>query len=335
MLKSELKSYTSVIKGLAKTNKMSAWKSVAIRDNTIQATDLSHIFTMKTEIAGSGLYNPKALDMYVLDNTADLESFRAGELDDWVEIPKITWGAKLNLATRHARGTLGETIVYALGCVSNDMTRPALTGVWAKDGEIVSSDGYRAYMSGKMAELENLAFNLDATIVKAYKRLAKYGNWTLTIGEDDRHNQVIKLENENISLVSNQIEAQFPEIRHIAKANNTFNYKIVIPFDKVKTLQDRDNDDLEIKFDGTMTLNLRPLPFKAEIIKTDDYHYDTDQMRQIIMGLAKSQNDTLAVFSVRLAADFRTKDGKMTMRVLMPEIPSGTPNLAYSIDDVL
>lgn len=334
MLKSELKSYVSVIKGLAKTNKMSAWKSVAIRDNTIQATDLSHVFTMKTEIAGSGLYNPKALDVYTLDNSADIESFRDGELDDWVEVPRIKWGAKLNLATRHTRGTLGEIFTYALGCVSNDMTRPALTAVWSQNGEVMSSDGYRAYMSGNLAELDNLNFNLDQTILKAYKRLAKYGNWTLTIGEDDRGGQVVKLENENIVLISHQIEAQFPDLRAIARANHTYNYKIVIPFDKVKAIQDKDNDNLEIKTDGSMTLNHRPLPFKAEIIKAE-YDYDTDQMRQILMGLSEYQNDTLACLSVRLAADYHTKNGEMTLRVLLPDDYTPSRNLAYSIDDVL
>lgn len=334
MLKSELKSYVSVIKGLAKTNKMTAWKSVAIKDNTIEATDLTHIFTLKTEIAGSGLYDTKALDVFVLDNSADLSAFRGGELDDWVELPRIRWGAELNLATRHARRTLGEELVYALGCVSNDMTRPALTAVWAQNGEVMSSDGYRAYASGNLAELDGLLFNLDQTILKAYKRLAKYGNWTLTIGQDDRHAPVIKLENENIVLMSNQIEATMPNIRALANNNSKYNYKVVIPFDKVKAIQDKDNDNLEIKVDGTMTLNRRPLPFKAEIVKTN-YEYDNDQIRQLLMGLSDKQNDTLAMFSVRLSADFKTKDGKMTMRVLLPELPTETRNLCYSIDDVL
>lgn len=334
MLKSEMKSYMSVLKGLAKTNKMTAWKSVAIKDNTIEATDLTHIFTLKTEIKGSGLYEAKALDMYLLDNSADIAAFRSGELDDWVELPKIKWGAKLNLGTRHARRTLGEELIYGLGFVSNDFSRPALTGVWSQKGEIVATDGYRAYASSKFAELDGVEFNIDQTMLKAYKRLAKYGDWTLTIGEDDRHAPVIKLENENIVLISNQIEATMPDIRALANNNRKYHYKMIIPFEKVKALQDKDHDNLEVKFDGSLSLNQKPLPFKAEIIKTE-YEYDDDRNRQLLMGLSHYQNDTLAIFSVRLAADFSTKDGNLTIRACMPDFPDKIRNLCYSVDEAL
>lgn len=332
MLKTELKSYVSVIKGLAKNP--TPFSKIAIRENTIQATDLTHIFTLKTEVKGFGVYDPKALDFYLLDNNATLSAFRDGELDDWVEFPEIKWGAEINLGTRHARRTLGEELIYALGFTSNDNSRPALMGVWSQKGEIVSTDGYRAYASGKMAELENLPFNLDQTMLKAYKKLAKYGNWTLTVGENNHQNPIIKLENENIVLVSKQVVAKMPEIRTLADGRRAYNYKVIIPFDKVKAIQDRENDNLEIKTDGSLTLNFRPLPFKAEIIKTN-YAYDTDQVRQLIMGLSEKSNDTLACMSVRLAADFKTKNGELTLRVLIPEIPSVSRDLCYSVDDVL
>ena len=50
MLKSELKAYVSVIKGLAKNR--TPFKEVAIKDGTMQATNLDSVYTLKTNIKG-------------------------------------------------------------------------------------------------------------------------------------------------------------------------------------------------------------------------------------------------------------------------------------------
>lgn len=327
MLKSELKAYVSVIKGLAKNR--TPFKEVAIKDGTMQATNLDSVYTLKTNIKGSGVYNSKALDLYTLDPNTDLDIYRENDLEDWIELPEIKWGAELNLGTRHARRTLGEEIIYSVGFCSQDEMRPALTAVWLKNGEVMATDGYRAYASGNLAELDNFLAALPAPLVKAYKRLAKYGTWTLTLGEDKNHNGVVKFSNGHIELMAKQIEGHFPDVRQLMNNNREFNYRVIIPIDKVKTLQDRFNDDLEIAFDGSMTLNSRPLPFKATVVEAL-YTFDEDQNhRGLIMGRNLKSSQNLLNVSVRLLSDFETDNGEIQLRVL--KTTTKTPNLCFAV----
>lgn len=308
MLKSELNAYLGVLKAIAKSNHLDTLKGIAVNDGNLEATNLDITAVLKSDIkAETAIYNSQILDLLKAVPTADLAPYKAQPIEDWVEARPQEFGEEINLDTRHPRGTLGEIIAHAFGFVSTDTTRPALMCVWSDKGEITATDGYRAYASGPLAELEDQTFSLTTEVMKHLKKLIKYKGFKLRYGD-----QTIEIENEHFKLRAPLCSKSPAPVRDLMNSNRKFGFKVVLPYKQLKPLFSKTTKELEIRQDGALILDNRPLPIKAEVKQTDDYEYDLDHCHALLCGLS---NGGTRMNPNLLSAYTTDKDGNLNIRV--------------------
>lgn len=319
MKKAELKAYTGVLKTIAKSNRhLDTLKGVAISEGEITATNLDTFATLAYPVKGEAVYDSKVLDLIQISADADLTAYQTTELRDFPEFHEQDSLATLNLNTRHSRGTLGELLIHALDFVSTDMTRPALTGVWLDKSEVVATDGYRAYASDKLGEISaDLTIGLPAPVLKLYKKVMKYGDWTIQIASD-----YVKLTNGTLTIFSKQLSGSYPSVRNLMNGNRLFTHKAVLPYAQIKALATKTEKSLGIGLDGSLTLENRPLPFSATIA-AQAYEHDQDGYRTLLCGLI---GEGVLIDATLLSAFKPDKDGNITIR-----FNTETPNRVYSV----
>lgn len=324
MKKTELNTYLGILKAIAKSNKLDTFKGLALIDGNLQATNLDITATLKGDLKGeNGIYQSQIADLVKVDATADLAPYKAQPITDWVEINPQDFGRGISLDTRHTRGTLGEIIAHASGFVSTDITRPALMCVWVDGEEVVATDGYRAYASGKLGELndgEQISFRSD--FLKHFKRIAKFGGFVLRYSD-----QMVEIENSHFILRAPLCSKDPAPVRNLMNSNRTFDYKVVLPYKQLKPLFSKMDHELEIKPDGSLFLSNRPLPIKAAVQETPDYEYDLDHCHALLCGLS---NGGTRMNAELLTAYTPDKDGNINIRVNF-----GERDHIYGVDEPL
>lgn len=281
MLKGELNTYLGILKAIAKSNRLDTLKGIAVVNGNLEATNLDITATLKGNLSAEpGIYDSQIADLLKIDPAADLAPYKAQPIEDWVEARPQEFGEEIDLDTKHPRGTLGEIIAHAFGFVSTDTTRPALICVWSDKGEIIATDGYRAYASGPLAELEDQTFSLTTEVMKHLKKLIKYKGFKLRYGD-----QTIEIENEHFKLRAPLCSKSPAPVRDLMNANRKFAYKVVLPYKQLKPLFNKTSNTLSIELDGTLILDNRPLPIKSTVQQTPDYEYDLDHCHALLCGL--------------------------------------------------
>lgn len=318
MKTTELKSYLGVLKSIAKSGRLDTLKGIKIESGDLSATNLDIYATLTYSAKGEGVYNSKVLDLIALSAESDLTAYQFAELRDFPDFMDETPDHTIDLNTRHSRGTLGEILIHALDFVSTDQMRPALTGVWLKGGEVVATDGYRAIASSKLGEIpENLEIGLPAPFLKLYKKVAKFGEWSLSITTN-----TLILTNGNLTIISKQLAGTFPEARTLVNENRTYTYKAVIPYKQLKPLFSKSDQCLTIGEGGELILDGRPLPLSAELAE-QEYEFDLDCYRTLLCGRV----DEGATLDPNLLATYKTdKAGNITIRYNL-----GKLNKVYSV----
>lgn len=305
MLKAELNAYLGVLKTTAKSSRLDTLKCVASHDGVLEATNLDFFARLKANFP-EGVYNNKILDLIKVAPSADLEPYQEHTLDDWVELHPSEPLGEIDLSPETPYGSYSDIVAHAAEFISSDSTRPALMTVNIANGEIAATDGYRAYISQKLPIEQSC--NLIAPLLKAFRKVAKYGKWTLTIYED-----MVKLDNGEIALFAKQCSKPFPPVRGLMNDNRTFTHKVVIPYSQLKPLISKTDNELVIKPNGEMTLGGRPLPLLANVVPlADPYQADIDCFRAVLCGLSNHPFDVAC--NATYLATYRTdKDGNITL----------------------
>lgn len=306
--KGELNAYLGILKSVAKANSLPTLKRVAIVDGKLQATNLDTTITLKTNFAENGVYGLPLLDILKIDPllSNDYDSYKVSELRDWPEIKEQSWSNTIDLnKSAGNKGTIGEVICHAMDFTSTDITRPALMCVWLENGKVIATDGYRAFTSSKIAEIDNMLIGLRQDTLKLLKKILKYGKWTLQYSDN-----MVKLEGEHATIISKLGDGQPAPVTNIMSETKTFTHRVILPYKQLKAIASKENHELNILSDGTLTLSNRPLPFKATI-EISEYEYDGDQFWGVVCGLI---GDRFAL-DVNLLKPFATDmDGNIVIR---------------------
>lgn len=200
MNKTELKAYLSVLKGNTARGMLPVLEQVAVVGGEIMTTNLDRATILKANVIANapadGLY-PK----YMLDGLAQgLEVATDGDVSDYPELPRVE-GKTCTLTPE-----VIEHIIKAADFTSKDTVRPVLGCVALMSGKVYGTDGYILYRASGVA----VDAYLTAELVKAFKKVAKYGTWELTANDD-----AVKLSNGTITLLERQIDALYPEAEKI------------------------------------------------------------------------------------------------------------------------
>lgn len=308
--KGELNAYLGVLKAVAKSNKLETLKNIAIKGGNLQATNLDLTATLSANLSAEGVYTPAIADLLKIDMSlsVDLDGYKQTELRDWPEIAPQEWGKDVRLDLRTAKGSIAELICHAFGYVSTDVMRPNLQCVWLGENLITSTDGYRAFQSNRIAEIEDVSLGLRPDLLKQFKKVAKYGRWILRYSE-----LMVELTNGTFSLIAKLADGNPAPVANLMKANRNFTHKIVLPYKQLKAVANKDWHELTILSDGKLLLNQRPLPFSASIT-LQDYEYDDDRFRGILCGLT---GDRVALNLDYLWVFTPERDGNITLRANM------------------
>lgn len=307
MLKSELNAYLGVLKAVAKSSKLETLKSIAITEGSLQATNLDLTATLSANLSAEGIFDNAIADLLKIDMalSVELDGYKNGELRDWPEVKPQAWGRDVRLDIKLAKGNIGELICHALGFVSTDVMRPNLQCVWLTDNTIVATDGYRAFSTSRIAEIEGVFCGLRPDLLKQFKKVAKYGQWVLTYSAE-----MVKLTNGDLTLIGKIADGMPAPVANLMSANKKYTHKIVLPYKQLKAVASKEFHELTILSDGKLLLNNRPLPFSATL-DLQDYEYDDDQMRGILCGL---QGDQTRLDVNLLGAFSPDKNGNITLR---------------------
>lgn len=325
MNKTEIKAYLGVLKSVSKTSRLDTLKGIAVSDCHLEATNLDVHVRLKHELeAENGIYDVQALDLISMGFGENIAPYKKQPLTDWVERKEQEWNGEIKLSkgVEHLGKTLVDFIVFASGFVSNDNLRPALTAVWVWGGEIVATDGYRAFASGEYEELKDASISLRGDLLKQFKKVAKYGNWVLRYND-----QMVELENGHISIAAPLCAGTPPKIRQLIDTSRSFTHVVKLPYKALKQIIDKNNNRLALREDGAMELNQRELPFRA-VVLNEPYEYKEGATRAIICGL--KGNET-RMDTELLKAFTPNKKGEIALHVNMNDNTS-EHRYVYGVD---
>lgn len=214
-----------------------------------------------------------------------------------------------------------DEILQAPPFVGTDSNRSVLTNVWLDKDEVVATDGYKLYCSGELHnQFEGLQIPFSSQLLKIWKPIAKYGNWTFRY-DDSR----LILSNDKIELSCPIRDSNPPEMRYLANSNRNYTFKAIIPYKQIKPLLDKSSNELTIIGNGAIQLDGMSLPLKAEIVE-DHKEYSTDEKRLVLAGLFSQTLDV--ILNPQYLATFPTNEkGEIVLRYT----PDAT-NHVYSIE---
>lgn len=271
MKPSELKVYLQILKSKVKT---SPYKEVEISPTQIKVRgeknnpDTLFILNLIDKVNGDGIYSPEALDLLLLDLHADISAYRKEDYSGW-QVADFHVDDDM-LFDKEAIACLSE----AVGYVSKDTFRPALCRVHFKNGDIFSTDGYRAYVN-PTGELHR-QFNLSPSTVAIVKKCAKYGVWHCAIGHTKWSDNTNMMFNGALTIFEKGVDfATVPDMRKLIESKDMEADTVVkIPYDQIKAVGSKgtelvfDIDEQYRQGEGgekalTMTLDGMLLPLRA------------------------------------------------------------------------
>ena len=318
MKPAETKAYIATLKKLAKSNKsLEFLQGVGIRDGIAEATDLTTMVKINLGIKGQAVYNTMALDIFAQTPDADLEPYKVADLEDWPELPDYVWTDPVDITPE-----LDAAILEGRDYASSDQTRPALTAVWLRQGEVQATDGYKMYLSGPIKNLDkNDVLNLRAEVIDLYKKMRKYGTWTYQFAE----NGTMRLTNGVAEIIANCIDATFPDVRALAEKSSQFYQRIHLPIAQLRTIIDRKVTGIYVNRDGSIKLDQTPVPFTATIEEQPITLFPASP-RRVVMPLVNHDNNVaLAVNPVLLRQYKPDKSGYIELAITLTDRPVATP----------
>lgn len=196
------------------------------------------------------------------------------------------------------------------------MMRPALTAVWIREGEIQSTDGYKLFLSGPIKEIKNLdqEISIRTEVVDLYKKLKKYGTWTLQYTGD-----MVRLTNGVAEIIGKTIDAQFPDARTLAARSSDFVQRVHLPFKQLQALTDRYTRGIYVNRDGSVNIDQNPTPFTATI-EDQPITLFSASPRRILMPLVNTDPNVAVAADPSLLKIFKTdKEGYLNLAITLTD----------------
>lgn len=306
-----LTKYNSVLKALAKGTKIA--DGFAVDGKQISATNLTIFATLNYNTANTGVVNEMGLERLALDPESDITAFThrsMTDLKDFPELSEIHFKTSIQMTPE-----INEALFEAVNYISGDQMRPALTAVWIRNGSIYATDGYRAIRKvlGLPKELDGV--NLTKQMINLYKKVAKIGNWFISVSD---HN--VRLSNPDMTLTSNLIEAQFPDLDQIFRSASEFDTVLMIPLETIRKIADKNHPHMNInlKTDEISIAGYSEAPVPTGIhikqVKPVEMAKFTDyDDRKVIMPLTKNDPTFVGVSLENLKGIKADKDGSIRL----------------------
>lgn len=296
--KTEVKAYLAALKGVAKS-KSPFTGSVFVKDNEIKAATSDMLATLKAGIKGDGEYRVLALDLYAVDYEADIKDLKTGDYEYGIE-KQVNWAEPVLI-----NGDLERKLLHAYKFVSTDTARPALQQVVIKDGWVMATDGYKAYVEGR--EADNVMFS--PALMGIFKKLEKYGTWSYKVGSNERGEKFAALYNEYFSVVEKQCDCSFPDLLKIMELKDTYDMTVELPVsDLCKLTKD---GAITVMKNGDIMLEEEAIiaPVKATVEKVEPFSAPTFSVRELVMPRYNKDNLALSLWVFKNLAE----DGKIKL----------------------
>ena len=292
MKTAELKTYLQVLKSKVKT---SPYKEVEISGTQIKVRgekgNPDILFVLNCDTKGNGIYSPEALDMLLLDIEANIEAYRKGDVEGW-RVVEYTTNNDLYV-DKEIMARLDEASKY----VSKDTFRPSLCRVHFKNGDIMATDGYRAYLDKVVSE--KLNGNLSPSTIAILKKCFKYGDWHIAFGKTPWSDNTLQVFNGYFTIWDKGTEtSQTPELRSLLEARDLDTDVVIkIPYKQIASI-DSKREVLELDVDEnyrgegekmlTLTLGGLNLPLRATATPVSATHTKGATLRVIMPRIDKS-----------------------------------------------
>lgn len=271
----------SVLKDIAKSSKLDTFKSIAVKDGVLEASNLEIIARVDFETtAENGIYDIAILDLLKVSATADISAYKLQSIENWMDYKEATPAGSVTSSK------VVDAIIEGMPYASTDYMRPILCGIWLTGSEVMATDGYKLYLSGVLDDLKDhtTPVGLPNNLLKLLKKVASL---SLTLHYNIDMNEVCFEQRNSASfgfkLIGKPLAGTPPEARKIANGSDTFTHVYTIPYKALKPLFNRNSEWLEVKTDGTLLLDGKPVPAMAKV-ETEDKVFLPHLDRYIIMG---------------------------------------------------
>ena len=222
------KEHVKAIKQILRNNgrgSIPVLKCMEHSNGTLKATDLTVMVQIDTPMIQDGIWKAEALDYGFKDDTKETE----WTIQDFPELPEVNTIQEIKLT-----GDDMAKIIRAMDFTSKDMTRPALTGVTFKDGNVYGCDGYKLYRN-KISQAPHDTLVIPAEAVKILKAVkANKREWSMTIYDDS----TVLFKSGGFKLYSKVIDATPPEYDGLIK-DRRYERKAAIDLKQIKNWKDR------------------------------------------------------------------------------------------------
>lgn len=221
MANEHIKALKQIIK-LNDRNGLPILKCMAHSNGTLKATNLTQIVEVEIPTIDDGIWNETALDYGFRDDTKNTEFTLA-------DYPEVEQGKLIQEVE------LDETdmakIIRASEFVSNDLTRPVLTGVVLKGGHVYGTDGYKMYRDKISQEVTEMV-NIPKDCVRLLKTVKadKQGTWVMSVYEDDQ----VVFTHGKFKLHTKTLYGNIPEYDRLIDNARHYQYMVRVDMKQVK-----------------------------------------------------------------------------------------------------
>lgn len=263
-------------------------------DGKLYATDLSVMVAIKTPTIADGVWDATALDLGFREETKNKEF----EPIDYPELPELELETETEITPEDM-----EKILFTSKFVSKDQTRPVLTGVAIKDGNVYASDGYFLHRDSLSVDKSiTIIFPFEAIrVLKAVKADKK--NWTLSVYKNDQ----VALTSGNFTLYSKLIDGNTPNYDELLRNSKTYDERFMLD---LKTLTipkgyyirlDRQDRTLSLyDLDNTK----RMIPIQTDLPVDNTTHILNDWNKRTVIMAMRGTSEREIVFNPALLKPF-------------------------------
>lgn len=274
----------------------------------LRATDLTVMVEIDTPTIADGVWNATALEFGFRDETKNTE-FTS---EDYPELEDTPAELEVELSGED----MGK-ILRAFMYVSNDQTRPVLTGVVIKGDRVYGTDGYKLYRNIISNDIGDRWVVIPTECLKVLKSAkADKRNWVFTL-YDGR----VAFKSGNLTVHSKLIDEIPPQYEQLI---NTRAYDTVAKLD-MKSLHVPkgyniliDNEEKVVKIRNEDTKDIITV---SGMVKVEPVELDDTPKREIVMGLYGMESRYTGVnpmllkqFKGEITLYIRTKDHFVEVR---------------------
>lgn len=287
MCKEHIKALKQVIKSNNK-NTLPILKCMCHSNGTLKATNLEQMVEVEIPTIADGIWKDTALDYGFREDTKETD----WTIADYPEVDLKGLVQEVELSEEDM-----AKIIRASEFVSKDTTRPVLTGVVLKGGNIYATDGYKMYRNKMENELTD-TINLPTGCIKILKTVKadKQGTWTLSVYE----NEQVVFTHGKFRLYTKTIYGGTPEYDKVI-GSDYYNYDMVVDMKQIKNTKGKvlwaDVEEKKLYLaneDGTEKILIN------ECVKEDTGELPYNEHKEVVMPLTNKQQVVVSLDHMKM-----------------------------------